>query len=88
MPRGEESAAGAEGMVLAGMDSMGSGGGGTLPNTGSLVVLGAVLGRAVPRLFSAEWVARPDPWFSPCPLLSSNAEAPPQGLCATSESTK
>lgn len=31
MPRGEESAAGAEGMVLAGMDSMGSGGGEPCP---------------------------------------------------------
>lgn len=52
MPRGEEGAAGAGGMVLAGMDCVG-GGGEPYPTLVPLWVwLGAVLGRAVPRLFS------------------------------------
>lgn len=63
MPRGEEGSAGAEGMVLAGMDSMG-GEREPYPTLVHLWVwLGAVLGRAVPRLSSAVWAARADPWF-------------------------
>lgn len=84
MPRGEEGAAGAEGTVLAGMNSMGNG---EEPYQ-TLVWQGVVLERVVPRLFSSVWVVRPDPWFTPCPLLFRDVEAPMQGLCATSKVTK
>lgn len=78
MPRGVEGAASAKGMVLAGVDSMG----GEREPYPTLVHfwvwLGAALGGAVPRLLSAVWVARPDPWFTPCPLLFRGAGAPSQ----------
>lgn len=78
MPRGVKGAASAKGMVLAGVDSMGGEGEPYPTLVHFWVWLGAALGRAVPRLLSAVWVARPDPWFTPCPLLFRGAGAPSQ----------